>query len=78
MQNRGRIVACDIDASRLETVRSLAQRLGVTIIETRLLRPDDDASLPDGPFDCALYRISVNLGILAPEVLEGCTWRTQA
>ena len=38
MQNRGRIVACDIDPSRLETVRTLAQRLGITIIETRLLR----------------------------------------
>jgi 16S rRNA (cytosine967-C5)-methyltransferase len=71
MQNRGRIVACDIDATRLETVRTLAQRLGITIIETQLLHPDDETSLPDGPFDCALADVPCsNTGVLGrrPEV----------
>jgi 16S rRNA (cytosine967-C5)-methyltransferase len=34
MRNEGRIIACDIDARRLQTVSTLAQRLCITIIET--------------------------------------------
>src|SRR5262249_31570215 len=74
MQNRGRIIACDIDAARLETVRTLAQRLGITIIETRLLRPDDDTSLPAGPFDAALVDVPCsNTAGLAGR--RGVRWR---
>jgi 16S rRNA (cytosine967-C5)-methyltransferase len=36
MNNTGRIVACDIDPRRLQTVTELCERLGVTIVETQL------------------------------------------
>jgi 16S rRNA (cytosine967-C5)-methyltransferase len=37
MDNRGRIVACDADRSRLARLSPRAERAGVTIVETRLL-----------------------------------------
>jgi 16S rRNA (cytosine967-C5)-methyltransferase len=39
MANRGRLIACDIDRSRLSRLAPRAARAGVTIIETRLLNP---------------------------------------
>src|SRR5262249_57002942 len=33
LKNRGRIVACDVDARRLKTLTTLCQRLGVTCVE---------------------------------------------
>lgn len=39
MANRGRIVACDTDRSRLSRLAPRAARAGVTIAETRLLSP---------------------------------------
>ena len=46
MENRGRIVACDIHASKLPLVRSGAERLGIEIIEAS--ERDSSAPLPDG------------------------------
>jgi 16S rRNA (cytosine967-C5)-methyltransferase len=37
MENRGRIVACDVDERRLATVGELAKRLGISIVEPHLL-----------------------------------------
>ena len=34
MDNRGRVIACDIDPKRLETVTTLCQRLGIKGVET--------------------------------------------
>ena len=34
MQNRGRVVACDLHANKLSLVRSGAERLGISILET--------------------------------------------
>jgi 16S rRNA (cytosine967-C5)-methyltransferase len=69
MGNLGRIVACDIDAKRLETVTTLCQRLGITIVEPRLIGEGIDP--PDEPFDAALVDAPCsNSGVLGrrPEV----------
>lgn len=39
MENRGRILACDIDRPRLSRLPPRAERAGVTVAETRLLDP---------------------------------------
>lgn len=64
MRNSGRIIACDVDARRLRTVAELAQRLGLTIVETCLISADG-AGLPAGPFDCVLADVPCsNTGVL--------------
>ena len=40
MANEGRIVACDVDRSRLSRIQPRLQRAGVSIVETRLLDPN--------------------------------------
>lgn len=40
MENRGRLIACDTDRSRLSRLTPRAERAGATIIETRLLNPN--------------------------------------
>jgi 16S rRNA (cytosine967-C5)-methyltransferase len=70
MQDRGKIVACDIDPKRLDTVTALCQRLGVTIIEPHLL-DKEDTNPPAGPFHAALVDVPCsNTGVLGrrPEV----------
>jgi 16S rRNA (cytosine967-C5)-methyltransferase len=79
MENRGRIVACDVDERRLATVRDLADRLGIRIIETLLLasrerqRPEVEGGPPPvadapglpGEFDAALVDVPCsNTGVL--------------
>jgi 16S rRNA (cytosine967-C5)-methyltransferase len=74
MRDRGAIVACDVEPQRLETVRALCDRLGVTIVETKLLGEHDEP--PPGPFDAALVDVPCsNTGVLGrrPEV----RWRLQ-
>jgi 16S rRNA (cytosine967-C5)-methyltransferase len=67
MRDRGRVVACDVDAGRLATVAELAKRLGLSTVETVLLSPE----APAGPFDAALVDVPCsNTGVLGrrPEV----------
>lgn len=48
MENRGRILACDVDRARLSRLPPRAGRAGAAIIETRLLDPGRElAALPD-------------------------------
>lgn len=44
MDNRGRLIACDVDRSRLSRLEPRALRAGVTIAETRLLDPNREAA----------------------------------
>ncbi len=62
MRNAGRIVACDVDERRLQTVNTLAQRLGLTIIETRRLQGEE---APPGLFNRVLVDVPCsNTGVL--------------
>jgi 16S rRNA (cytosine967-C5)-methyltransferase len=65
MGNEGRIVACDVGDRRLQTLVSLCQRLGVTIVETCRLHPESNEEPPPGPFDAALVDVPCsNTGVL--------------
>lgn len=65
MRNTGRIVACDMDARRLQTVSTLARRLGLTIIETCPLSAEHGEEIPAGPFDRVLVDVPCsNTGVL--------------
>ncbi|MEI9926665.1 MAG: RsmB/NOP family class I SAM-dependent RNA methyltransferase [Sphingomonas sp.] len=44
MANRGSILACDVDRGRLQRLPQRAERAGVTIAETRLLDPGQEAA----------------------------------
>jgi len=47
MENRGEIVACDVDARRLQRLEPRAERAGASIIRCELVR----AEPPSGPFE---------------------------
>lgn len=65
MHNTGRIIACDVDDHRLQTVAGLAQHLGLTIIKTHRLRDPNGADVPPGPFDRVLVDVPCsNTGVL--------------
>lgn len=64
MQNRGRIVACDVSAERLKLVPENTSRLGLTIIEPTQIAADL-SDVPGGPFDAALVDAPCsNTGVL--------------
>ncbi len=44
MDNRGRLLACDIDRARLSRLLPRAKRAGVVVAETLLLNPDHEAA----------------------------------
>lgn len=71
MQNDGKIVACDIHEHRLSLIEAASERLGIDIIETRLLDGTVyDSSLAEN-FDCVLADVPCSgLGVAAskPEI----------
>lgn len=57
MENRGRLIACDVDRGRLSRLAPRAERAGVTIAETLLLDPGREAAALaewQGKADCVL------------------------
>ena len=53
MQNKGRIIACDIDPARLERMTPRLKRAGVSIVEQRVLREGSVDDL-NGQADCVV------------------------
>lgn len=45
MDNRGRLVACDVDRARLSRLAPRAERAGVAVIEQRLLNPGQEREM---------------------------------
>jgi 16S rRNA (cytosine967-C5)-methyltransferase len=65
MGDSGHIVACDVDEQRFQTVASLAQRLGLTIVSTCRVHGDSSDDVPAGPFDRVLVDVPCsNTGVL--------------
>ncbi len=71
MQNHGKIVACDIYPHKLKLVQQAAQRLGITIIETKQQDAAVEVAAWRGQADCVLVDAPCSgLGIIRrkPEI----------
>ncbi len=74
MENRGRIVACDVAQSKLDELLRRAQRSGVEIIETHLLEDGEDLSSLAGSADRLLLDVPCSgSGVLRRQV--DAKWR---
>lgn len=64
MQDQGMIIAADSDAARVALIGRGAARLGLTIIQPLVVRPDS-SDVPAGPFDRILLDVPCsNTGVL--------------
>ena len=76
MNDHGHILACDIHPGRLDTLRALVQRLGLTCIEPHLLTPD--APLPAKAFDAVLVDAPCsNTGVLHRRAEARWRWHSR-
>jgi 16S rRNA (cytosine967-C5)-methyltransferase len=76
MKNQGHILACDVEAKKLEPLEESCRRLGIDIIQTKVLNTRLNEEAPSGPFDAVLADVPCsNTGVLGrrPEV----RWRLQ-
>src|SRR5262249_47827000 len=65
MRNEGRVIACDLDADRLQRVTEQAKRLGLGIIETHPLDGRSSGALGTETFDAVLVDVPCsNTGVL--------------
>ncbi len=71
MDNRGKIIACDIHDFRVKLVDNMAKLQGVDIVETRCVDVSKEQLVPDGTADCILADVPCSgLGVIGkkPEI----------
>ena len=76
MDNKGKIVACDIHDFRVKLVDNVAKLQGVDIVETRCVDVSKEQLVPDGTADCILADVPCSgLGVIGkkPEIKYSVT-----
>lgn len=76
MDNKGRIIACDIHDFRLKLVDNMAKLQGVNIVETKCCDVSKEQLVPDGIADCILADVPCSgLGVIGkkPEIKYSVT-----